>query len=350
MKRRTLLSLGFGAAFSAPWTAKAQSTDPLIPSSRPEDARVGPLAMVTIFSDDPNATKRFYQGAMDMNARDIELTGRAARLLTTHLNLPSSPRLRMTIFSRLGLAQATQVRVIYLDKGLDQARPDHDSQYVGPLSLGFPVRDIEARASMLTAYGHAATAGVTVLNLNRSDGSPYAVKEAHFKGPDGVLSLGIDRGDMRPVGGIDDAIDIGGPAYSGMIVTDTQKSDVFFRDVLGFEKRRDVELSSSGPNGGLGLPTGTRFQFQQWFAPGAATGYLVVMRYLNAGKSRTSVAGSTTRGINLYSFQTQKLAEVVSRARRANFAVTVSQASSGTGQSAVIVGPDSIVFEVFEGN
>lgn len=354
MKRRTFLCVGIWFMLSLPVASVAQSTDPLVPTSRVEDARVGPLAMVTIISDNPVATKRFYQGAMDMAAKDYELRGQSALAMANQLGLTPRSRLLFSMFTRPGLPQATKVRVVYVDSGTDQARPNHNSEYLGPLSLGFPVRAIEARAAMLSAFGNPATAGVTTLNLSRSDGSPYAVKEAHFKGPDGVLSLAIDRGDMQAVGAIDPAFDIGGPAYSGMIVSDTKAMDGFLADVMGFEKRRDVELASSGPNGGLGLPSGTRFQFQQWFAPGSATGYFVVMRYLNAGKIRPITLVGRSRGIIRYSFHTNRLNEVVSSARRANYAMAFTSRKAYPedikARSAVVLkGPDGIEFEFLQG-
>jgi catechol 2,3-dioxygenase-like lactoylglutathione lyase family enzyme len=329
------------------------STDPLMPLSKAQDALVGPLAMVTILTSDMAQTKAFYSDALDMTMTHEVVRGRKARALARSYRLPPQASFEVAVFERLGIAQATRIRAIHVVSTLPAARPDHDAQYLGPLSLGFPVQGIEGRADRLAKAGNPATAGVTILALKRTDGTSYEVKEAHFKGPDGVLSLGIDRADMTPVGPIELQRQIGGPAYSGIVVSDTARMNTFLGDVLGFEKRRDVELSSSGPNGGLGLPAGTRFTFQQWFAPGSATGYLVVMKYLNAGKTGLQALGGASYGLVRYSFTTPNLDRVLDRAVAHNIMVvqtaqTQPEIGFGRVRSAVLSSPDGIAFEIIE--
>jgi catechol 2,3-dioxygenase-like lactoylglutathione lyase family enzyme len=347
------LSLGVGFFERAQAQAPAVSTDPLVPVSKAEDARVGPLAMATVITSSLAETSAFYVDGMDMNVTRQLVRGRQALALARDYKLPPQSQFAVGIYSRAGVSDATRIRAIEVTSPLAAARPAHDAQYVGPLSFGFPVRGVEQREAKLASIGKPATAGITVLALRRTDGSPYDVKEAHFKGPDGILSLGIDRADMTPVGPISTTTQIGGPAYSGMIVSDTTAMNVFLGDVLGFERRRDVELSSSGPNGGLGLPAGARFNFQQWFAPGSGTGYLVVMKYLNVGKPAPQPLGGPALGLARYSFMTRDLNAVMARARTHNIAIiqparTRDELGFGRVRSAVLASPDNIPFEIIE--
>jgi len=358
---RTMLGLLLSAALMvpglAPNQAVAQTTaaprDILLPLSSPNQASVSPLAMVTILSGDPIATRRFYAGALDMGSRSANLTGAEAAAFAASLGLPPTQSLSVTVYSRPGLQGAAQIRVVEVPADRPQARPAHDAQVMGPLSMGFPVRKVEDRATMLTAYGWPATAGVTSITLPMGDGTTYTVKETHFQAPDGVLSLGIDRAALRPVGPIDPALDIGGPAYVGILVSDTRTMDVFLDKVLGFEKRRDIVLTSSGPTGGLALPAGTRFTFQQWFAPGSSTGYLVVMQHLNAGRPAPNGIGQGARGIAGWSFESRDLSAVLERARAHNTPVLSPLARRrvpgfGMLRTLVLATPDGMPIEIIE--
>jgi catechol 2,3-dioxygenase-like lactoylglutathione lyase family enzyme len=365
MRYRTFPALVIAASFTAfialslspSEQAYAQapriSTDPLVPLSKAEDAIVGPLAMATVITSSLSETSAFYVDGMDMSVSRQIVRGRQAVALARDYKLPRQPQFAVAIYSRTGIGEAARIRAIEVTSTLPVARPAHDAQYVGPLSFGFPVQGVERRAAKLADIGKPATAGITVLALRRTDGSPYEVKEAHFKGPDGILSLGIDRADMTPVGPISGATQIGGPAYSGMIVSDTARMNVFLGDVLGFERRRDVELSSSGPNGGLGLPAGARFNFQQWFAPGSGTGYLVVMKYLNVGKPAPQPLGEGALGLARYTFTTRNLDTVLARARAHNVSIieptrTRDELGYGRVRSAILASPDNIAFEIIE--
>jgi catechol 2,3-dioxygenase-like lactoylglutathione lyase family enzyme len=333
--------------------AGAAPRDILVPVSSPEQAIVGPLAVVTVLSGDASATRRFYAGAMDMASRSTALQGAEAAAFAASLGLPSTQNLNVTVYFRPGLADAVQIRVVDVPAITPPARPEHDAQVMGPLSLGFPVYKLQDRAAKVSALGWPATAGVTAITLPRGDGATYSVKEAHFQAPDGVLGLGIDRGELRPVGPIDPALDIGGPAYSGVIVSDSKAMEGFLDKVLGFEKRRDTVLTSSGPAGGLGLPAGTQFTFQQWFAPGASTGYLVVMQYLNAGRPAHQGFGKGARGMAAWGFETRDLALVLTRARAHNATVLSPIAPRlvpglGMRRTLVLATPDGLPIELME--
>jgi catechol 2,3-dioxygenase-like lactoylglutathione lyase family enzyme len=349
MRRREVL-VGFGAAAIAS-RAFAQS-DPLEPKSSPASALTSGLAAVTIMSADLTLSRRFYQGAMGMNAQVMRLKGATAANWRRHYGAAGSGPLEMIIFNRPDVPDAAMVRVIMADPALPEARPGHDAEITGALSLGFPVIGNAARDQIVQAMGWKPVAGLTSITLPRGDGTTYSVGETHYRAPDGVMALGIDRADMRPVGPIDSALSIGGPAYSGAMIGDAAKTATFFRDVLGWELRREVELASSGPSGGLGLPAGTRFAFQQWFAPGARTGYLILMDLLNAGKPNARPLGLGNRGLGMWSFSTTKLSEILKRAKGQGVTILSGPAKTlvpgvGVATSLILATPDGLPIEVY---
>ena len=205
----------------------------------------------------------------------------------------------------------------------------------------------------MTGLGFSSTAGLTSITLPKADGTTYDVGEVHYRAPDGVLALGIDRGTMPAVGPIDASAGVGGPAYSGMMVGDMAAAKALFADALGLEVRRSVELSSSGPAGGLGLPAGTRFTFQQWYAPGATSGYVILMKLHENGLQATAPPGLASRGLALWSFETKALDAVLARAAAAGVAVqrpaaTVPLGDGRMGRSAILLTGDGFPVEVVE--
>ncbi|MFN3287402.1 MAG: hypothetical protein ACK40H_03070, partial [Sphingomonadaceae bacterium] len=152
----------------------------------------------------------------------------------------------MLLCERPGLAGAVRLRILDVGPGAPAARPDHDARIIGGLSLGFPSADNAALDARMRSLGFRSTAGLTSITLPRGDGTTYTVGEVHHAAPDGVYALGIDRGSMAPVGPIDPAAGVGGPAYSGLMVGDMAAAERLFAGVLGLEKRRAVELTSAG--------------------------------------------------------------------------------------------------------
>jgi hypothetical protein len=279
-------------------TAAAQ-TDPLKPLSDPSKQIVSPLSWAEIATADPERLDVFLGTVMGMQR---VLSGEG-----------------LTLYTRSAIPEAVALRVRTVSPETSEARPGHDALVAGALALGFPLADGPARDEIAAAAGFNAVAGVTVMTLPRGDGTNYDVKETHYRLPDGILALGIDRADMTPVGPIDPASGVGGPAYASIVVQDAERWASLLRDVLGYEMRRDATFTSSGPSGGLALPAGTRFRFQQWFTPGAATGYLVILQYLDgAGKPR---AEGTIRGLTALGFTTANLADIAARAAAAGLEI-----------------------------
>jgi catechol 2,3-dioxygenase-like lactoylglutathione lyase family enzyme/uncharacterized protein (DUF1330 family) len=307
--------------------APALAQDPLAPRGNGAQALVSPLAAVTIGTADLDLTERFYGGAMGMACARQTVAGASATAFRARLGMGGVGDVQMLTCTR-GRAGVTQVRAVLLDAPAPEARPAYQTLLAGALSLGFPSAGNEALDRRVTGLGFRSTAGLTSITLPRGDGSSYTVGEVHYRAPDNVYALGIDRGEMSPVGPIEAGIGVGGPAYAGMIVGDADAAKRLFGDVLGLELRREVQLTSAGPQGGLGLPDNTKFDFQQWYAPGASSGYVILMKFLAGGRAAPVPLGLGARGIGMWSFVSARFDEVLSRARAAGVTIKAAPAPS----------------------
>lgn len=311
--------------FAAAAPVAGAVVDPLEPKSDAATALVSPLRGITVVSGDMAATRRFYVDAMAMT------------------------EVRPGVFARAGIADAATVVVTPAPASALQRRPGWESLSPGGLAMGMPLHGQAAREAKVTAAGFTSAVGLTTMTLPRGDGTTYTVGEIHYRAPDGVLVLGIDRADMRPVGPVDAATKIGGPAYSSAVVEDADRAGAVLRDVLGLELRREFTYTSSGPTGGLGHPDGTRVRFQQWFAPGSRTGYVILLDLLNAGAPPVAAPGA--RGIAAWSFEAKSLGTVAARARAAGLSdaiVTVDDPAFGKVRRLVVEMPGGLPIHVFE--
>ena len=330
----TLLTIAILASFSP--GAQAQS-DPLAATSAIDSAAASPLREITVVTGDAPAAHRFYAQAVGMTARPLKrLAAGEARLLGIN-GITAA-----TLFAPRGAASA-RVRILAPARAPSPLRPAHVALVPGGLAIGLPVADQQAREAIVTAAGFGSVVGVTTMSLPRGDGSSYTVGEIHYRAPDGVIVLGIDRGTMPPVGPIDPATGIGGPAYASMVVADLAASERFMRDVLRFEKRRDAVFTSAGPKGGLGLADGQRFAFQQWFAPGTATGYVILMQMLGrpAGPAPPRAPHS---GIVMLGFDVADLGAAATRAAAAGFRLIARP--RGDRESLILAMPDGMLIEL----
>jgi catechol 2,3-dioxygenase-like lactoylglutathione lyase family enzyme len=307
MNRRVLFLLSaLASGFVSPARA---SDDPLAAKSALDPVAASPLRGVTIAATDVAASRRFYGDALGMTASPaMPLAPTQAR----HLGIGGKPV--SVLFTRPATADAVNVRVVTAAKGAPVLRPTHNALAPGGLAMGMPVAGQAKREAIVTAAGFRSAVGVTSMTLPRGDGQNYTVEEIHYQGPDGVLVLGIDRGTMTPVGPIDAISGIGGPAYGSIVVDDLVRTDAFLTTVLRYEMRRDAVFTSAGPKGGLGLAEGQRFAFQQWYAPGSATGYLVVLKMLDRAAEPPQPGGFARRGIVMWTFDAADLTDVADRA------------------------------------
>lgn len=333
--------------------AQSEAPDPMVPVSSAEDATISPMRALTIMSGDLDATRRFLQGAMDMSAELVTLSGADAEAQRARWGVPGEGDLEMAVFRHPAADGAAIVRAVQGDPDTAVMRPGYDSRPVGPLGFGFAGENLARRFEIAQALGFESTAGVMYMDFPRADGTTYEVSEIHFKAPDDILVLAVNRGPMQPVGPIDPALGVGGVAYASVLVDDLAAHGRFYADVLGLEQRRDISFRASGPNGGMvGLRRGEEVAFQQWFSPGARTGYLVVMELLEGPKSRTEL-GFEQRGVAMWSFEADDLDALLQRYAEftgapAPAAVEAQSPGLGLVRAAVIETPDGLPVEVYE--
>jgi len=329
------------------------ATDPMMPRDDGRAVVCGPLAAITVAGTDPQVIRRFYQGALGLTPTHSILDGVAAAALREHWGVAGTGPLEILVFTRPEVPEALCLRVVIVAPDRPVSRPALDSRFDGALGFGFPVRDLYRRHAIVEALGFEARAGVTVMSFPRADGTTYDIGETHWVAPDEVMVLGVDRAHLQPVGPIDPALDIGGPSYSSALVADAASAGQFFDEVLGLKLRREFTFESEGPNGGMRLPQGTRVHFQQWFAPGSRSGYLVVMQLLqNALRAPVRLA-APARGIAMWSFPTADLEATLQRARSHGTPVLqaaewIEAPGEAAVRSAVLATPDGFPVEIFQ--
>ena len=306
-----MLAAGLLAACATP--GADAPIDPMAPTTSRADALVGPLEQVTIVVEDMAEADRFFADGLGMKRRDVAATSLAA------YGIDASTVDAVAVFSRPNSPETATVRVVDARGERPSSRPGVESRFTGPLGAGFGGSDIPAVLEAVEEAGFRSTAGVQNMDFPRADGSTYEIGEVHFLAPADMLVLGVSRGEETPVGPLDPATDLSGIAYSSYLTGDLPAMEVFLGDVLGLEKRRDITFNSSGPGGGMvGLVAGEEVVFQQWFSPGARSGYLVVMTRLDQPSEPAPVAPDLrSEGLSLWTFGTDDLAEIRRRAERA---------------------------------
>ncbi|MEM8984962.1 MAG: VOC family protein, partial [Pseudomonadota bacterium] len=246
------------------------------------------------------------------------------------------------------------VRVIEVDSTAPVVRPEASGRHVGGLSIGFPMHDIDAREEKLAAMGIPSSVGRKDLEFQSPTGETYTSSEIHFIGPEDVYLLGVKRPDgLTPVGPMPGGTPIGAPAYSARCVTDADLVNRFFVEQLGFECRRDMALTVGSPSG-LKLEPGSVERFIQLFAPGAATGYLVLLDHgdITVASPAPSL-GPPSRGVAMWTFATDQIEHVREQVSNAGCRIIaeLSDRSSpllASKRSFIVEDPDQFPVEIVE--
>ncbi|MDX1480370.1 MAG: VOC family protein [Woeseiaceae bacterium] len=277
------------------------SNDPIAPASSAKDAFSGPIACITLITNDAEATRRFYCELLGMQELDNSSppeTDLAARLW----GLPDDYSCSEMLLGRPSTPGHPALRVLVSDHAAPSVRPDYAARLEGGLSVGFAMRDIDAVVERGARLGFRTTAGVGALDMQRADETAYQVFECHFTAPDDVYALGVQRPpDLAAIGPIADGEQVGGPAYTGQVMNHRQQTLAFYTEVLGYEVRRRMTVAGPLVEQGLGLPAGTSFEFLQVFAPGSSSGYFIVLDFGDAGLANECIA-PPCRGIVLWTF------------------------------------------------
>lgn len=313
-----------------------------------EPGLVGPLHTITVITADPGATHRFLREGIGLESF---AGGRAEGSQTTagYLGIPADLPWSVRAYGRQGdeSKPGSQVRVIGIEDAREVIRPEVNGRFVGGLSIGFAMDDLEKRETIMQEAGFASSVGVKSLQFAKPDGSTYVSQEIHFIGPEQILGLGVKRPNgFQPVGPLDPTSGVSGPAYSALCVPDADAAIAFFQQVLDLEVRRDVDLTVAQPSG-LRLATGMKERFVQIFAPGSTTGYLVVLDHYDENlASPASKPGPPSRGIVMWSFPTADLDAVKRRAEAAGATIL---APPGQYDSPCLNGAESMIVQMPSG-
>lgn len=298
------------------------SNDPLAPSGNAQDAFAGPIACVTLVTAFEKETRHFYTSVMEMEIAEGLATPTDMHADQRSLwGLPDNFRWEETVFNRSAVPGNTLLRVLYSEQAGAPVRPGFNVLLEGGLSVGFAMHDMAGVLEHGKKLGYETTAGITTLDMKRSDGSPYQALESHFKAPDDVYALGVGRPpDLAPVGPIEDGKRVGGPSYTGQIMNHCDETLRFYTEVLGYEIRNRTSLPPSGPEGGLIKPPGTESEFLQVFSPGSTTGYFIVLDYGDKGEANTRLAPPHS-GVVMWTIPVKSVSDVVEKAPSTGCAV-----------------------------
>ena len=159
---------------------------------------------------------------------------------------------------------------------------------------------------------------------------------------------------MPPLGEVDPATGMGGPAYSAQIIRDTEASLRFYTELLGLELRAGRVWESAGTDGALNVPDGTMFKFSLVYAPGATSGHLLFVEYLNQPQIEPQVAPRPPHlGMGMWSFEVKDLDAVISRAVEQEYdhfrgLLTYEHPLLGMIHSITFLDPDGFLVEIYQ--
>ncbi len=329
--------------------------DIFVPTSSPDDAIVGPLNTVTYITTNKGGTERALLEGYQLDASGWWQPDDADfETLNPYFGFAPEQRWESCLFFKHGAGANGQVRVIHVDAGVPQERPELDGFYTGGVTISFPMDDLRVHEKAMAKIGMRSTMGVKEMEFAGAGGETYVSAEIVYPAPENVYFLGVRRPEIFvPVGPVDPATGIGGLAYSARNSADSEKIVDFLRAVLGYEIRRDVEFTV-GAESALLMPEGARERFIQAFAPGASTGYVVIMDHFeNTRTAGLPSLGAPARGIAMWSFAAPDLAVVQARAEAAGTSVLAAPAAFASPhlkaqRTLLLADPDGFPIEVFE--
>lgn len=258
------------------------------------------------------------------------------------------------VFYKEGEGGNVQIRVIYTPEETPRVRHETDGLIVGGATISFPKTDLYAHEKLMLKSGFTSTIGVKEMEFQAPTGEVYTSAEIIYYAPENCYLLAVKRPDIFiPVGPSDSETGLSGAAYSARCIDDADSIIEFLKNVLGFEIRRDV-VFPIGEISAMLLPQGSKERFIQAFAPGACSGYLVLMDHTKDNKFSTApTLGTPSRGITMWSFKTKDIDDVYRRAlfNNAECLTVVSEfASPGLGSQRTLLmkDPGGFYIEVFE--
>lgn len=289
--------------------------DIFIPKSKPADALVEQLHTVTVVTSDKDGTQRAFLDGYGLDWSGWQSPERQNRAqLNAYFGLTGTAW-QMAAFYKKGIAANIAVRVIYTPDPAPQVRTSYDGLINGGATISFPKADLRAHEKTMKACGFTSTMGVKELEFQSPTGELYTSAEIIYYAMEHCYLLAVKRPEIFvPVGPIEPGTGLSAPAYSARCISDAGPILEFMQSVLGFEVRRDV-VFPIGDQSAMLLPQGSKERFIQVFAPGASTGYMVLMDHFEDSKPpSTETLGPPSRGIVMWSYKTKDLGAVYTRA------------------------------------
>lgn len=328
--------------------------DIFVPKDTPENALVQPLNTVTYITADKDGLERAFVQGYSLKSSGWKVPSKLEREACNRYFGFESDNWEYCLFYQVGPGANIQVRAFYTPDQDKVVRHAYEGLIVGGATISFPKTDLYAHEKKMEAIGFKSTIGVKEMEFTDPSGVSYVSAEIIYYAPDNAFLLAVKRPDIFiPVGPSDSETGIGGPAYSARCVGDADGVIEFLKNIMGYEIRRDV-IFPIGERSALLLPEGTNERFIQAFAPGASTGYLVLMDHMKDNKpSNAPTLGPPSRGITMWSFATKNIDEVARRAKDYNveFVQHISEFQSpflNSTRTLVMKDPDGFYIEIFE--
>ncbi|MFN2099799.1 VOC family protein [Altererythrobacter sp. MF3-039] len=325
--------------------------DIFVPESKPEDALVHQLHTVTIITHDRERFEAIFTEGYGLTSSGWVTPDDETR---SYLGFSAEHDIATCGFTKTGEGANLQVRVIHVAQETPQVRPEWMGLYEGGATLSFPMVDLRTHEKRMNAIGVESTIGVKEMDFTSPAGETYTSAEIVYKAPEHIFVMGVTRPEIFvPTGPIDPETGLGGPSYSARCITKADAVNDFLANVLGYEIRRDTYFEV-GERSALHMPEGTKERFIQAFAPGASTGYLVLMDHEEATRpSPAPGRGAPNRGIAMWSFETGDIDEVRRRAGSAGITIVqdVAERSSPLmprGRTMILEDPDGFPIEIVE--
>ena len=334
--------------------------DRLAPTSSKEDAQIEPLSLITLSTSSLEEIRSFYVDGLGLTLNG-PYTESLPSALYDHYPLKDQNHksLKGELYS-LTRPTVSSCIPIMLWVWPESSFPSSIHQSwnaleLGPFSIGFPNLDQTRLDQKMRKMGIQGLNEMEVYSLQRPDGSEYTIKETIFNGPDYVHAVGIERCDgMPPLGEVDLQTGMGGPAYSAQMIRNTEASLSFYTQLLGLELRAGWVWESAGTEGALNVPDGTTFKFSLVYAPGARSGHLLFVEYLNQTEIEPlSPPRLPSLGMGMWSFEVKDLTHLLRCADEAQYPLfrpplSYTHPLLGLIESALFLDPDGFLIEVYQ--
>jgi len=344
-KYAVAVALLAGALLLACAKPEPEPTPPSTPAADSDPVVTGGLHTVTLLTSDPAAAREFY-AAFGLEPLDLPpVQPGPLRAEAALWNVSEEVAATQLVLANRRLAGAPRLRILTVPTDSTAVRSSYSAQADGGTSLGFACLP----AAQIAGIVPAATFEVSVPRPDKS--GDYTVQERYFHAPENVLIPCVTRpADVAPIAPLDPAVGVGGPAYAGIVVQDVERELRFYRDGLGLEKKRDMELRQPELLAAAGLPTDAVVRFVQVFAPGTTSGQLTLIDLGDKGARNANIR-PPARGLVLWTFPVRDILATRDRVRAAGGVVIAGPLATttplmGTYQALTVRTPAGVLLEL----